>query len=221
MLPPPIKIDLSDRVQTLWSERVIQHLLDSYAGLPLLKFPEDLRVYEHLLWETRSNVVIELGSHSGGSALWFRDRLRTLESYGRIRDPRVISVDVDIQVAQEAVGRIDPNFDLLTLLEANVLDESLPGLVERHLPADAVCLVVEDSAHTRETTTAALRGFSRFVRPGGFFVVEDGCVDVEEMRQIRTGLAVSFRRYRTFCRAPSAQNSSRERISRSTASLVT
>ena len=57
MLPPPIKIDLRDRVQTLWSERVIQHLLDSYAGLPLLKFPEDLRVYEHLLWETRSNVV--------------------------------------------------------------------------------------------------------------------------------------------------------------------
>lgn len=42
--------------------------------------------------------------------------------------------------------------------------------------------MVEDSAHTRFTTTAALRGFSRFVSPGSFFVVEDGCVDVEAMR---------------------------------------
>jgi cephalosporin hydroxylase len=43
-------------------------------------------------------------------------------------------------------------------------------------------MVIEDSAHVYETTTAALRGFARFVPAGGFFVVEDGCVDVEEMR---------------------------------------
>ena len=36
--------------------------------------------------------------------------------------------------------------------------------------------------HTYETTMAALRGFSQFVPPGGFFVIEDGCVDVEELR---------------------------------------
>src|SRR5262249_33557648 len=36
--------------------------------------------------------------------------------------------------------------------------------------------------HMYETTRAALEGFARFVPPGGFFVVEDGCVDVEELR---------------------------------------
>ena len=45
-----------------------------------------------------------------------------------------------------------------------------------------VCFVVEDSAHTYETTLAALGSFARFVPQGGFFVVEDGCVDIEEMR---------------------------------------
>ena len=40
----------------------------------------------------------------------------------------------------------------------------------------------EDTAHTRESTLGALRGFSQFVPVGGFFVVEDGFVDVEEMR---------------------------------------
>jgi cephalosporin hydroxylase len=42
--------------------------------------------------------------------------------------------------------------------------------------------VIEDSAHEYETTLAALTGFSDLVPPGGFFVVEDGCVDVEELR---------------------------------------
>ena len=42
--------------------------------------------------------------------------------------------------------------------------------------------MVEDSAHVEATTAAALAGFARFVPPGGFFVVEDGCVDVEAMR---------------------------------------
>ena len=44
----------------------------------MLKFPEDLRVYEHLLWQTAPSTVIEVGVKDGGSALWFRDRLRTL-----------------------------------------------------------------------------------------------------------------------------------------------
>jgi cephalosporin hydroxylase len=43
-------------------------------------------------------------------------------------------------------------------------------------------MVVEDSLHSRETTLAALRGFAGFVQPGGYFVVEDGCVDIDELR---------------------------------------
>jgi cephalosporin hydroxylase len=50
------------------------------------------------------------------------------------------------------------------------------------VPADARCLVVEDSAHVYDTTRAALEGFHRFVEPGCFFVVEDGCVDIDELR---------------------------------------
>jgi hypothetical protein len=46
----------------------------------------------------------------------------------------------------------------------------------------AEVLVTEDSAHVYETTWSALTHFSPFVQPGGYFVVEDGCVDVEEMR---------------------------------------
>ncbi|MCW3064698.1 MAG: Rhamnosyl O-methyltransferase precursor [Solirubrobacterales bacterium] len=147
------------------------------------KFPEDLRVYEHLIWTCRPDVVIELGSQFGGSALWFRDRLRTAAAYGRTRGARVIAVDLDMSEARAALAAVDPaHEDTIALVEADVRDPALPRRVEALVPDGARCLVVEDSAHVYETTIAALRGFARFVPAGGVFVVEDGCVDVEAMR---------------------------------------
>ena len=147
------------------------------------KFPEDLRAYEHLIWTTRAEVVIELGAQWGGSALWFRDRLRAAASYGRIAAGRVIAVDAEIGPARSALASVDPGYERdIVLLAGDVRDPDLPGRVAQFVPSGARCLVVEDSAHVYATTIASLRGFARFVPVGGLFVVEDGCVDIEEMR---------------------------------------
>jgi cephalosporin hydroxylase len=143
-LPPPVHADLTDTVLDYWMARVAQHEHDWYAGVRLLKFPEDLRAYEHLIWASRASVVIELGARFGGSALWFRDRLRTLQSYGLIERPLVLSIDIEPDLAREGVLKADPSSD--------------------------------------DTTLAALQGFTWFVQPSGFFVVEDGCVDIDELR---------------------------------------
>jgi cephalosporin hydroxylase len=162
---------------------VTQHTSDFYAGAPISKFPEDLRVYEHLLWDMAPNVVIELGIRHGGSGLWFRDRLRTLEAYGRIAAYHVICVDVDIDQALPHLERADPRYrETMTFLKGDVCDPAAADEVERLLPDSARCFVIEDSAHVYETTYGALENFSRFTPPGGYFVVEDGCVDVEPMR---------------------------------------
>ena len=182
MLPPRVEIDLSDTIRAYWHARVAQHVQDSYLGVPLLKFPEDLRVYEHLLWESGANVVIELGTKHGGSALWLNDRLQTFARHGRIRDPLVISIDRRLWSARAARSRIEASASSVKLLKGDVRDPELPGRVAELIPARATCFVIEDTAHRFDTTLAALRGFARFVAPGGYFVVEDGCVDVEELR---------------------------------------
>jgi cephalosporin hydroxylase len=172
--------NLTQTLQQYWFDRLQVHFEDSYAGLPILKFPEDLRVYEHLIWRSRANVVIELGVHAGGSSLWFRDRLRALEAYGQIQDGLVIAADHDLTVARRELARTEAT--QIELIEGDVLDAALVTRIERLLPADARCFVVEDTAHTYETTYAALESFARFVPVGGFLVTEDTCVDIEEMR---------------------------------------
>lgn len=168
-------------MRSYWLDRARQHTGDSYAGVPLSKFPEDLRVYEHLLWADRPDTVIEIGTHHGGSALWFRDRLRTLEAYGLVRDPRVVTIDIDQSKSREYLGQTDPvHADTIHVVEGDVRDERLVEAVEPLVGQR--CFVVEDSAHEYDTTRAALERFSCFVPLGGYFVVEDGCVDIEEMR---------------------------------------
>jgi cephalosporin hydroxylase len=181
--PPSVSLALDNSVRSYWLERVAQHTQDSYAGVALSKFPEDLRVYEHLLWDSRASAVIEIGTQFGGSALWFRDRL---EAFGRYRPgirPLVISIDVDIAEARRCLAEVDPSHEeTITLLEADVRDPTLSARVGELVPSGARCLVVEDSAHIYDTTLGSLKRFARFVPPGGYFVVEDGCVDIEEMR---------------------------------------
>jgi cephalosporin hydroxylase/ribosome-associated translation inhibitor RaiA len=181
--PARTRLDFDATVREYWLERVSRHKRDSYVGVRLAKFPEDLRVYEHLIWASKPNVVIEVGTLEGGSALWFRDRLRMLATYADIGPPRVISIDVDVVPAREALRKIDPAYeDTIVLLERDITDPGLPDEIERLLPSGSRCLVVEDSAHMFDTTMAALKGLARFVPLRGFFVVEDGSVDYEEMR---------------------------------------
>src|SRR5829696_755698 len=179
-LPPTVRVDLhAPALRDYFRARAEQHTQDSYMGVPMSKFPEDLRVYEHLLWLDAPDTVIELGAQFGGSALWFRDRLAALVSYGRVvREPRVISVDVDLAPAREALAGVDTTG--VTLIEGALED---PAVVERVAAlVGGRCLVVEDSAHTMESTTAALENYAQFVPAGGYLVVEDGCIDDEHLR---------------------------------------
>ena len=97
--------DADGGLHELWRDRVRQHSHDTYAGVPISKFPEDLRTYEHVLWERQPAVVIEVGVQYGGSALWLRDRLFDFQRYRSGAAPRVIGVDVDLAAARERLSR--------------------------------------------------------------------------------------------------------------------
>ena len=180
-LPPDISAEISQDLGSFWRERLRQHTGDSYAGLRLSKLPEDLRTYEHLLWSAKPDTVIEIGTQYGASALWFRDRLRTLQSYGLIDEPRVVTLDVDQSLARRDLPRADPSYEsTIHLLEGDIRDGAVADQVRRLVGER--CFIIEDSAHEYETTYASLTMFSDLVPPGGYFIVEDGSVDIEALR---------------------------------------
>lgn len=134
-----------------------------YRGIPCFKSPFDIGLYLQLLSRLRPHTVIEIGTKFGGSALFFADML-TVHGIGG----RVISVDIDPK-AEFSDSRI-------TFLTGNALDlgqvlpESLLASLERPL------LVIEDSSHHVETSTAVLEFFDGWLVAGDYIVIEDGIV---------------------------------------------
>ena len=183
-VPRAVSVGPDTPLRDYWAARAHQHTQDRYLGIKMSKFPEDLRVYEHLMWVAAPDTIIELGAQSGASTLWLRDRLRTLHAYGALAaPPQVIAVDIDLDAARYNVGVRDPRWaESIAFVEGDVCDPAVRAEVGTHLRPGAVCMVIEDSAHVYATTRAALELYSDLIAPGGFFVVEDGCVDVPWMR---------------------------------------
>jgi cephalosporin hydroxylase len=94
-----------------------------------------------------------------------------------------VSVDIDHSKALVNLAGRDPGYaETISLIEGDVCDPQMRAQVGQLIGTDDVCMVVEDSAHVYATTEAALRLYCDLVPLGGYFVVEDGCIDVEWMR---------------------------------------
>ncbi len=167
----------------LWRSRVELHGRDTYAGVRMSKFPEDLRTYEKLLWERAPRAVIEIGVQYGGSTLWLRDRLFDFQRYRSRAAPMVIAVDNDLTEARKSFNDFPPEGTAgIELLEGDIRDDDLLAEIRAMVPSDAEVLVIEDAQHDATTTLAALRGLAPLVRAGGYYMVEDTCVDIEPLR---------------------------------------
>lgn len=169
MIPPNVPYNLLAPLSAFWKARLETHTQDSYRGIPLAKMPEDVWTYQHLLHESQPDVIVELGSYRGGSALWFADQLSIM---GRRTLPLVVSVDINPVPLQDS---------RISFITADVRDEGAQAKV-RELVAGRRVLVSEDSNHNYVSTSAALNGYADLVASNSWFVVEDGVVDDEDLR---------------------------------------
>lgn len=134
-----------------------------YRGEPMLKNPFDVALYPLVVWKTKPRTVIEIGSYKGVSAGWFADLMAQAGEPGQ-----VISIDIEPPARPE---RADVRF-----LKGDVrkLGDTLTPELQATLPRP--WLVVEDSEHSLESTTAALDFFAPLMRSGEYLVIEDAAI---------------------------------------------
>jgi cephalosporin hydroxylase len=135
----------------------------SYRGVPMLKNPFDVALYPLLLWQLKPRTIFEVGSKSGGSALWFGD---LLGNFGI--DGHVYSIDI-VRVENVSHSRV-------TFLQGNGRDLGATFRPEQLEGLPRPWLVIEDADHQYQTSIAVLRFFHPWVRPNEYIVVEDGII---------------------------------------------
>jgi cephalosporin hydroxylase len=134
----------------------------SWLGVPTLKCPCDLWIYQEILHRTRPEVIIETGIHCGGSTLYLAS-LCDLMGQGEI-------VACDITLANvAAAARQHPR---VTLLEGSSTSQPIVDQIKRHCQGKRT-MVILDSDHARDHVLAELHAYSPLVTPGCYLICED------------------------------------------------
>jgi cephalosporin hydroxylase len=149
-------------------ERMYKHIhrqmhYPKYKGLLMQKFPNDMQLYHQVIWEKKPDVVVEIGTRFGASALFFQDQLDYVGNGGK-----VITIDINPQVVEH-----DPR---ITYLIGNSNDDDIVRKIQE-LTAGKSVMVVIDGNHSRTHVKWELTKYKNIVTSGQYMVVEDCYVD--------------------------------------------
>lgn len=171
-LPPPRELNLTgaekelvDRFSELYYRLGQQGHFTyfvSWLGYSTLKCPLDLWMYQELICRLRPEVIVETGTASGGSALYFAS-MCDLIGCGEI-----ITIDIDGRP-----GEMRPVHPRLSYLVGSSTDPAVVGEVRSKLQGRPCGMVVLDSDHVRDHVLAEMRIYQEFVPVGGYMIVED------------------------------------------------
>jgi cephalosporin hydroxylase len=131
-----------------------------WMGVPAWKCPFDLWIYQEMIFEKRPDVIIETGTAFGGSAL-FMACVCDLVGNGK-----VLTIDIEDRQAR-------PHHERIEYLHGSSTAEEVTEQVRRKVADGSEALVILDSDHSRDHVLDELRIYSRFVREGGYLIVED------------------------------------------------
>lgn len=134
----------------------------AYRGVPCIKCPFDYVTYQMILDEVKPDLIIEIGTNKGGSALYLAD-LMDAQGKGMIH-----SIDIEDQ-AYELVKK-HPRIKLFD----NGWDNYNLDLAKDY----EVVLVIEDSSHEYKNTLEAITKFAPLVSKDSYLIVEDGIINL-------------------------------------------
>lgn len=137
-------------------------------GVELQKAQADLDRYAELIDISQPDLVVECGTRTGGSALWFAEH-----------GLQVISIDIN------ARPRVKNRIGIDWLVGSST-DSSIYGWVLPQLRGKRV-MVSLDSDHHAPHVQREIDLWSRVVSAGCYLVVEDGCFDCWDDERGRRG----------------------------------
>jgi cephalosporin hydroxylase len=136
----------------------------SWFGVTIYKNPFDLWIYQEIIFNSKPDIIIEIGSAHGGSTLYLANILDLL---GR---GQVISLDIERSNYSIKHKRIiDITGDCLSqAIVDNVFE----------LCKNKTVMIIHDGDHHFEHVLKCLKLYSPLVSINNYFIVEDGVIDL-------------------------------------------
>jgi cephalosporin hydroxylase len=136
-----------------------------FMGKKVFKCPNDLWIYQEMLWEVKPDIIIECGTFHGGSTLYYAKLFDIMDSNGE-----VITIDVDPMPEMPVHKRI-------TYLIGSSTSPEIVQKIKKHVMDKKKVMVILDSDHTRDHVLKELELYHPFVSKDSYLVVEDSNIN--------------------------------------------
>lgn len=137
----------------------------SFLGVGTLQNPMDMWVKQEILFDVKPEVVVECGTHRGGTALYYAHLLSAIAP-----ESRIITIDVEDRVKEAGEHSLFRKY--VTRLMGDSKSEAVVGQVEEATRGKRT-LVILDSWHERDHVRREMELYGKFVTPGSYMIVED------------------------------------------------
>ncbi|KKM99584.1 hypothetical protein LCGC14_1146470 [marine sediment metagenome] len=147
-----------------------------WAGIQILKVPQDIIALQEIIWKVKPNLVIETGVAHGGSAIFFASILELLERCGEIENGEVIGIEIGLYPETRKTIFNHPLSKKITIIDGSSIDEEVIKRVKELAKGKRV-LVNLDSNHTHDHVLKELKAYAPLVCIGSYIVVDDTGID--------------------------------------------
>jgi cephalosporin hydroxylase len=156
------------RYQKWYFYRAVWHST-TWAGVTCWKSVSDMWNYQEILADLKPSLVIEFGTHHGGSALFFAHVMRQLG-----QPFKVLSVDISHHALDPAARR-DPD---ILFMESSSAVPAVADQIQRLITEfPGRIFAILDSDHSRDHVLAEMKLLRPLLSPGDYLIVEDSSIN--------------------------------------------
>ena len=139
-----------------------------WAGIPIIKFPNDLMVLQEIISKVQPDVIIETGVAHGGSVIFSASMLQLYSK----KNAFVIGIDIDIRKHNHDRLKKNKFYKKLKLIEGSSTSPDVIKKIKRLTKGKKV-MVCLDSNHTYEHVKNEIELYKDLVSKNSYLVVED------------------------------------------------
>lgn len=152
----------------------------TWFGRPIIQIPQDTVTFQEMIWEIKPDLIIETGIAHGGSLVFSASMLALLETFGLVKNPLVVGIDIEVRPHNRAAIEQHPSFRWIKMIQGSSTDSAVIKEVEEIARTKERVMVFLDSNHTHSHVLAELRAYAPLVTQDSFCVVLDtGIEDID------------------------------------------
>lgn len=146
---------------------------NKWFGITIQQYPNDLMIYQELIYQLKPDLIVEAGTFHGGNAIYMATLLDVVNPKGKI-----ITIDIDPQEWQATVAKLDlPGKDRLlqriAFIEGSSTSPAVFEKVSKLATKDATVMVLLDSLHTKDHVLAEMKLYAPLVTRNSYLIVND------------------------------------------------